>query len=86
MTKPITNAQRAIWAEIGLLEYAIGKEGGEEFYDDAELVLSDFLTDLMHYAQRQGIDFTRCVDRAKSHHEEEVSEAEDAAACGDCGL
>jgi hypothetical protein len=40
-----------MWAEIALLEYAIGKEGGEEFYDDAELVLSDFLTDLMHYAQ-----------------------------------
>lgn len=51
MTKPITNAQRSMWAEIALLEYAIGKEGGEEFYDDAELVLSDFLTDLMHYAQ-----------------------------------
>ncbi len=74
MTKPITNAERAMWAETGLLEYAIGKEGGEEFYDDAELVLSDFLTDAMHYAQRQGIDFTRCLDRAKSHHEEEVSE------------
>ena len=80
MTKPITNAQRAKWAEIGLLEYAIAKEGGEGSYDDAELVLSDFLTDSMHYAQRKGIDFTRCADRAKSHHEEEVSEAEGAAA------
>jgi hypothetical protein len=74
MTKPITNAERAMWAETGLLEYAIGKEGGEEFYDDVELVLSDFLTDAMHYAQRQGIDFVRCIDRAKSHHEEEVAE------------
>ena len=74
MTKPITNAERAMWAETGLLEYAIGKEGGEEFYDDAELVLSDFLTDLMHYAQRQSIDFIRCIDRAKGHYEEEVSE------------
>jgi hypothetical protein len=78
MTKPITNAERAMWAETGLLEYATGKEGGEEFYDDAELVLSDFLTDLMHYAQRQGIDFIRCIDRAKGHYEEEVSEEEGA--------
>jgi hypothetical protein len=74
MTQPITNAQRAIWAKIGLLEYAIRKEGGEEFYDDEELVLSDFLTDLMHYAQEQRIDFTRCIDRAKSHYEQEKSE------------
>jgi hypothetical protein len=57
MTKPITNAERAMWAETGLLEYAIGKEGGEEFYDDAELVRSDFLTDLMHYAQPTGHRF-----------------------------
>ena len=78
MTKPITNAERAMWAETGLLEYAIGKEGGEEFYADEELVLSDCLTDLMHYAQRERIDFTRCVDRARGHHEEEVSEERDA--------
>ena len=78
MTKPISNADRAMWAETGLLEYAISKEGGEEFYDDAELVLSDFLTDLMHYAQRQGIDFVRCIDRATSHHDEEVSQEEGA--------
>jgi hypothetical protein len=79
MTKPITNAERAMWAETGLREYATGKEGGEECYDDAELVLSDFLTDLMHYAQRQGIDFMRCIDRAKSHYEQEVSEEEEGA-------
>lgn len=78
MTKPITNADRAMWAEIALLEYAIGKEGGEGFYDDAELVLSDFLTDLMHYAERHRIDFTRCIDRASRHYEEEVSEEEGA--------
>ena len=74
MTKPITNAERAMWAETGLREYAIGKEGGEEFYDDAELVLSDFLTDLMHYAQQHGLDFTCCLDDAKSQYEAEVSE------------
>jgi hypothetical protein len=74
MTKPITNAERAMWAEIGLLEYAIRKEGGDGFYDDAELVLSDFLTELMHYAQRRGIDFTCCIKRAEGHHEDEVAE------------
>ena len=78
MTIPITNAQRAMWAEIVLLEYAIGKEGGEEYYDDPEIVLSDFLTDLMHYARREGIDFTRCIDRARGHHEAEVAEEKGA--------
>jgi hypothetical protein len=32
----ITNEQRAGWAAHALLQYAIGKEGGEEFYDEVE--------------------------------------------------
>jgi len=44
------------------------------FCDHAELVLPDCLPDLMHYAQREGIDFTRCIDRARGHHEERKSQ------------
>ena len=74
MTKPVTNADRAMWAECGLLEYAIGKEGGEDYYDAPEIVMSDLLTDLMHFAQQYDIDFSWCLKRARSHYKEELSE------------
>ena len=44
----ITNKQRAGWAAHALVKYAIGKEGGEELYDEPEAVLTDLLTDLRH--------------------------------------
>lgn len=75
----ITNDQRAAWAGAGLLAYATGKEGGAELYDEADLVLSDFLTDLMHFAQRRGIDFHTCMDRATTHYHEERAEEHGAA-------
>lgn len=71
MTHRITNADRATWAETALLEYAIGKEGGEELYDETSIVLTDMLTDLMHYAAREGIDFTRSLDQATGHYGQE---------------
>lgn len=75
----ITNNQRAVWAAAGLLAYATGKEGGNDLYDEAELVLSDMLTDLMHFADRMDIDFRRCVARAESHHSEECAEEHPAS-------
>ena len=71
---PVTNAERADWAAQGLLGYAVGKEGGAELYDETELVLSDFLTDAMHFAEREGIDFITCVERAQGHYAEERHE------------
>jgi hypothetical protein len=70
----ITNEQRAGWAAHALLQYATGKEGGEELYDDPETVLTDLLSDLRHYAGRETIDFKTCLDRAEMHYDAEVEE------------
>lgn len=73
-----TNADRAQWAAQGVRGYAVGKEGRDD-YDEAELILSDFLTDLMHYADREGINFSACLKRARSHHREEIHEERSAS-------
>jgi len=70
----ITNEQRAAWAAQALLQYAISKEGGEELYDVAVFVLYDLLSDLRHYADREGIDFKACLDFAEMHYEAEIAE------------
>ena len=67
----ITNHLRATWAATGLRGYCEAKEGAYESYDTAEYILSDYLTDLMHYAAREGIDFMRCMERAAGHYVEE---------------
>ena len=70
----ITNEQRAGWAAHGVLQYATGKEGGEELYEDPETVLTDLLCDLRHYADRESIDFKTCLDRAETHYDAEIEE------------
>ena len=69
----ITNEQRAVWAAHAVQQYAIGKEGGEELYDDPETVLTDLLTDLRHYADRENIDLKTCLNRAEMHYDAEVT-------------
>jgi len=75
----ITNEERAAWAAHALLQYAIGKEGREEPYDETEAILSDLLCDLRHYADRHSIDFKTCLDRAEMHYDAEIGE--DPAQC-----
>lgn len=70
----ITNRHRAAWAAAGLRGYCQAKEGAYEPYDTAEYILSDLLTDLMHYTAGEGIDFMRCVERAAGHHAAEEQE------------
>jgi hypothetical protein len=84
----ITNEQRAGWAAYAVLQFAIGKEGGEELYDDPETVLTDLLTDLRHHADRENIDFKTCIDRAEMHYDAEVTEQLGNAIglrCPECG-
>ena len=84
----ITNEQRAGWAAHAVLQYATGKEGGEELYDDPETVLTDLLTDLRHYTACENIDFKTCLDRAEMHYDVEVTEALGNAhglRCPECG-
>lgn len=40
---------------------------------DAETLLVDMLTDLMHWADNQGVEFRHELDMAYIHHEAEVA-------------
>lgn len=85
----ITNEQRAGWAAHSILQYATGKEGGGELYDDPATVLTDLLCDLRHYADRESIAFKTCLDRAETHYDEEVAEElgnQFGLRCPECGM
>ena len=70
MTK--TNFQRAERAAKAFHDYAIGDHA--DMFDLTSLVLADLLTDLMHFADRQTLDFERCLQHAKVAHEQQAEE------------
>ena len=69
----ITNKDRAGWAKAGLKAYSAAKDGYEE-YDEAATVLTYFLCDLMHFAERGQIDFQNCLDVGRMHYTAECAE------------
>jgi|CXWL01.1.fsa_nt_gi vacuolar-type H+-ATPase subunit I/STV1 len=73
----VTNKQRAMWAEHGIMHYCFSKEQKSfQLYDEPETVLSDILCDMIHYATRESIDFTTALERAEEAYREELAEAE----------
>jgi hypothetical protein len=70
MTK--TNFQRAERAAKAFHGYATGDLA--DIYDLTSLVLADLLTDLMHFADRQTLDFERCLQHARTAHDEQAEE------------
>ena len=64
-----SNQQRAKWAKATVDAFREISDAGEE---EEDLVISDMLSDLMHYCHRKEIDFGVCVDRATGHFEEEL--------------
>jgi hypothetical protein len=68
MTK--TNFQRAERAAKLFDCYALGDYADR--YDLASLVLVNLLVDLMHFAQRQTIDFDLCFDHAQAAYDEQA--------------
>ena len=75
----ITNFRRAERAAKLFDRYAMGEHADQ--YDLASLVLVNLLIDLMHFAQRQAIDFDRCFDHAQAVYDEQAG-AEDAGPGG----
>ena len=70
----ITNKQRAGWATAAIEGYNEAKEGKTIPYDTLEIVFTDLLCDLMHYAERSNLEFDICVNRAESHFQDEQME------------
>jgi hypothetical protein len=73
---PRSNLDRAGRAEIGILHYAIAKGEARGLYTDIETVFTDFLADLMHFAEREDLDVHRCIHMATVHYEAEKAEPE----------
>lgn len=71
--KTPTNADRAAWAETILQHFAeiVGD-------DEPDTLVSDLLADLMHFCDRDGINFTLCFQRATSYHRDELAEEAEA--------
>jgi hypothetical protein len=60
------NNDRADWAHAAILEFAMqtGSDGPD--------LLSDLLADLMHWADRHGLNFDGEVERGRNHYDEET--------------
>jgi hypothetical protein len=65
----ISNQSRANW---GLVAMAAGAP--DYVTNDQQTSLSDVLANLMHEADRAGLDFNRALDDAHRHHHDEVLE------------
>jgi hypothetical protein len=68
----MTNFNRAERAARAFHDYATGDHA--DIFDLTSLVLADLLTDLMHFADRQTLDFERCLQHARATHDEQIEE------------
>ena len=60
--------KRITMARIAINTFAAGSDS------DREDLLCDLLTDLMHWADRDGLDFFEEYERAKMHYTEEAGQ------------
>jgi len=81
-----TNSDRAQWAENALNTFT-----KEVFFSDFEetsigegvdTIVSDFLTNLIHLCDKHELDFDALLNRARLHHEAEVSDELDDSLIG----
>lgn len=66
----VTNADRAEWANTALSAFV--NEVGE---NDDHTDLKDLLCNLMHWADRQEVDFEAALEGARFHYRAEIEEA-----------
>lgn len=74
---PITNQQRAEWADAAIAAFNKVLRTDPhivELYDTEEIVLTDLLADLMHWADSRGVNWDRVHDIASETYQEEVIE------------
>lgn len=65
------NEDRALWAQSALSIYAV--KTGQSMKTDKPEIFSDLLADLMHYADRNGIDFNEAFKSALGNYRAETS-------------
>lgn len=73
------NADRSLWAEFAIVNFASVTGLGNDVEADPETVLADLLADLMHWCRIQKvkgrasgpIDFESALERARNHYSSE---------------
>lgn len=68
---PKKNLERAKWAENALVTF--GKDTGTSFDHEPDSALGDFLADLMHLCDREGISFEEMLDKGRRHYASEAT-------------
>jgi len=70
-----TNVERASDAHQTLSQFAVLVDGSSnEFQTDPESVLTDLLTNLMHYCNEEKFNFNELLARGQDHFKAEVAE------------
>jgi hypothetical protein len=71
-----TNQDRACWARNALAVFAAETFSGDHLdtmdRDDLECVVSDLISDLLHFAQQRGFDPQVILERGNSHFSAEL--------------
>jgi len=67
---PAKNRERAMWAAIGL--EAFGNSTGISQEDEFDTVVGDFLADLMHLCDKNGVNFETLLEKGRNHYESEI--------------
>jgi hypothetical protein len=67
------NDDRASWANTALSAFGI-ETGMINAGEDDQTIMGDLVADLMHFADRNNIDFEKVLRGARMHYEEETSD------------
>ncbi|TWT44413.1 hypothetical protein RAS1_08280 [Phycisphaerae bacterium RAS1] len=78
MNREPNNADRAAWAENALEVFTVetycGRYPRNLERDDLETAVGDLIADLLHYANRKGLDTDEILRSASFHFEAELAE------------
>jgi hypothetical protein len=66
------NDNRADWAGLAIHKFA-QTTGMDEANEDNDTILSDMLTDILHWCDRNKVDFDECLSVARSNYVDETT-------------
>ena len=71
-----TNSDRAGWAYEGIKAFAkaCGMDKSGDLAGNPEIVVGDFLCDLMHYCEQNGIKFNEWLKNARGNYRQDLEE------------
>lgn len=70
-----SNDDRAQWAWNGLERF--GKDTGQKMKHDLPEIVGDFLADLMHLCNRDGLDFDERLANGRGHYQYELTHTDE---------